>query len=58
VEVEPVVVAKPSAVARLASSPYVVFLPAPAALGTGDAWPAAVATSPAAVATSEPTCYL
>ncbi|MCI93788.1 hypothetical protein A2U01_0115086, partial [Trifolium medium] len=56
--VEPVVVAQPSAAARLASSPYVAFLPAPAALGTGDALLAAVVTSSDAVATSEPTCYL
>ncbi|MCI81512.1 hypothetical protein A2U01_0102786, partial [Trifolium medium] len=37
VVVEPVVVAQPSVVARLASSPYVAFRPAPAAPSTGDA---------------------
>ncbi|MCI70003.1 hypothetical protein A2U01_0091266, partial [Trifolium medium] len=49
VEVEPVVV-QPSAAARLASSLYVAFRPAPAVPGTGDALLAVVATSPAAVA--------
>ncbi|MCI94750.1 hypothetical protein A2U01_0116048, partial [Trifolium medium] len=37
---------------------YVAFRPAPVALDTGDALPAAIATSPAAVATSELTYYL
>ncbi|MCI75348.1 hypothetical protein A2U01_0096617, partial [Trifolium medium] len=40
----------PSAAARPASSPYVAFRPALVVLDTGDALPAAVATSPAAVA--------
>ncbi|MCI68897.1 hypothetical protein A2U01_0090158, partial [Trifolium medium] len=48
----------PSTAARPASSPYVAFRPAPAMLDTGDALPAAVATSSTAVATSEPTYYL
>ncbi|MCI82420.1 hypothetical protein A2U01_0103694, partial [Trifolium medium] len=48
----------PSATARLASSLCVAFRPAPAAPDTGDALLVVVATSPATVATSEPTCYL
>ncbi|MCI96717.1 hypothetical protein A2U01_0118017, partial [Trifolium medium] len=51
-------VAQPSAVARPASSLCVAFRPAPAVLGTSDALLAVVATSPAAAATSVPTCYL
>ncbi|MCI61639.1 hypothetical protein A2U01_0082896, partial [Trifolium medium] len=50
--------AHPSAAARLASSPYVAFLPGPAVLDTGDSLLVAVATSPAAAAAFEPTCYL
>ncbi|MCI65814.1 hypothetical protein A2U01_0087072, partial [Trifolium medium] len=51
-EVEPVVVVQPSADARPASSLGVAFRPAPVVLDTGDALLVAVATSPAAVATS------
>ncbi|MCI88009.1 hypothetical protein A2U01_0109295, partial [Trifolium medium] len=47
-----------SAGARPASFPYDASRPASAAPDTGDALLAAVTTSLAAVATSEPTCYL
>ncbi|MCI81318.1 hypothetical protein A2U01_0102591, partial [Trifolium medium] len=47
-----------STAVEFASSLYVAFRPVPVALDTGDALIAAVATLPAAVATSEPTCYL
>ncbi|MCI72411.1 hypothetical protein A2U01_0093674, partial [Trifolium medium] len=57
VGVEPVVV-QPSAAARPASSLCVAFRPEPAVPGTDDALLVVVATSPAAVATSEPTSYL
>ncbi|MCI60750.1 hypothetical protein A2U01_0082006, partial [Trifolium medium] len=56
--VEPVVVAHPSAAARPASSLCVAFRPTPVVLDTGDALFAVVATSSAAAATFEPTCYL
>ncbi|MCI87996.1 hypothetical protein A2U01_0109282, partial [Trifolium medium] len=48
----------PSAAARPASSPYVAFRPTPVVPDTGDALSTAIVTSPAAVATSEPTYYL